>query len=110
MKPNLAAIATALGPLGIDTYETGNEMTHDSKGIGFLTGKHHLGSIQVDHSYAGNRPQDFNNTNWPILRGALRGMIDGVKSVQPKARCGVNFLYSHIGAADMLWDGNRPTL
>ena len=61
----------------------------------------------MDRTAAGDLPQDFNNTNWPILRGALRGMIDGVKSVQPNARCGVNFVYAHIAAADMLWEGTH---
>ena len=51
---------------------------------------------------------DFNNTHWPILRGAIQGMIDGIKTVQPNAKCGVNFTVADIAASDMLWNGEQP--
>jgi hypothetical protein len=95
VRANAAAIATALAPYGVDTYECGNELTRDP-------------AIILNSTTAGTNPQDFNNANWPIMRGVIRGMIDGVKSVQPTARCGVNFCVADVAAADMLWDGQQP--
>lgn len=90
-----AAIATALAPLGVSQYECGNELTRDA-------------AIIMNSAAAGTKPSDFNNTNWPLLRGAIRGMIAGIKSVQPTAKCGVNFCVADVAAADMLWNGSQP--
>lgn len=90
-----AAIAAALAPYGVTTYECGNELTRDP-------------AIILNSATAGTNATDFNNANWPIMRGAIRGMIDGVKSVQPTARCGVNFCVADVAASDMLWDGKQP--
>ncbi|MPW22812.1 hypothetical protein GCT13_39945 [Paraburkholderia sp. CNPSo 3157] len=90
-----ATVATALAPYGVTMYECGNELTRES-------------DIILDYGNAGTKVVDFNNTNWPIMRGVMRGMIDGVKSVQPAARCGVNFCVADIGASDALWDGMQP--
>ncbi|HTH73376.1 MAG TPA: hypothetical protein VL635_03135 [Trinickia sp.] len=92
---NAAAIAKALAPYGVTTYECGNELTRDP-------------AIILNSTTAGTKATDFNNSNWPIMRGAIRGMIDGIKSVQPSARCGVNFCVADVAAADMLWDGKQP--
>lgn len=92
---NAAAIAKALAPYGVTTYECGNELTRDP-------------AIILNSTTAGTSHNDFNNANWPIMRGVIRGMIDGVKSVQPTARCGVNFCVADVAAADMLWDGRQP--
>ena len=89
------AIATALAPYGVTMYECGNELTRDS-------------AIIVNSATAGTGPADFNNTNWPIMRGAIRGMIAGIKSVQPNAKCGVNFCVADVAASDALWDGMQP--
>jgi hypothetical protein len=94
-KSDAAKIATALQPYGVDTYECGNELTRD-------------GNIILNEGYAGNFPGDFNNKNWLIMKGLIRGMIDGIKSVQPNARCAVNFCVANTAAADMLWDGTQP--
>jgi hypothetical protein len=90
-----AAIATALAPYGVTTYECGNELTRDP-------------AIILNSATAGTKPGDFNNANWAIMRGVMRGMIDGIKSVQPSARCGINFCVADVAAADMLWDGQQP--
>lgn len=92
---NAAAIAKALSPYGITMYECGNELTRDP-------------AIIASYIYSGNKTTDFNNANWAIMRGAMRGMIDGVKSVQPAAKCGINFCAADIAASDMLWDGMQP--
>jgi hypothetical protein len=90
-----ATVAGALGPYGVTMYECGNEITR-------------AGAIILDPSSAGTKAVDFNNTNWPIMRGVMRGMIQGVKSVQPTASCGINFCVADIGASDALWDGMQP--
>jgi hypothetical protein len=90
-----AAVATALAPYGVLMYECGNELTRDS-------------AIIIDGTNAGTKAQDFNNTNWPVMRGMMRGMMDGVKSIQPSAKCGINFCVADVGAADALWDGKQP--
>jgi hypothetical protein len=90
-----AAVARALAPYGVTMYECGNELTRD-------------GVIILNSACAGNKPGDFNNTGWPIMRGAMRGMIAGVKSIQPSAKCGINFCVADVAAADMLWDGLQP--
>jgi hypothetical protein len=94
-RAGAAAVAQALAPHGVTMYECGNELTRDS-------------AIIVNSTFAGTGPHDFNNANWPILRGAIQGMIDGVKSVQPNAKCAVNFTVADIGASDMLWNGEQP--
>jgi hypothetical protein len=88
-------VATALAPYGVVMYECGNELTRD-------------GAIILDATNAGTKAVDFNNTNWPLMRGVMRGMIDGVKSVQPAAKCGINFCVADVGASDALWDGTQP--
>ena len=90
-----STIANALKPYGVTMYECGNELTRD-------------GAIIIDSTNAGTKAMDFNNSNWPVLRGALRGMIDGVHSVQSNAKCGVNFCVNDVGAADALWEGMAP--
>jgi hypothetical protein len=90
-----AAVAKALMPYGVQVYECGNELTRQS-------------AIIRDPTNAGTKAVDFNNTNWPVMRGVMRGMIDGVKSVQPTAKCGINFCVADVGASDALWDGMQP--
>ena len=60
-----ATVATALAPYGVTMYECGNELTRES-------------DIILDSGNAGTKAVDFNNTYWPIMRGVMRGMIDGV--------------------------------
>ncbi|ACC71457.1 hypothetical protein PPMP20_12605 [Paraburkholderia phymatum] len=90
-----ATVAAALAPYGVTMYECGNELTR-------------AGDIILDPANAGTKAADFNNTNWPVMRGIIRGMIDGVKSAQPAAKCGVNFTVADIGASDALWNGMQP--
>jgi len=88
-------VATALAPYGVTLYECGNELTRDP-------------AIIFDSATAGTYTKDFNNANWPIMRGVIRGMIDGIKSVQPGAKVGVNFCVADVAASDMLWVGQQP--
>jgi len=90
-----SAVARALMGYGVTMYECGNELTRD-------------GAIILDSTNAGTKAVDFNNANWPVLRGVMRGMIDGVKSVQSSAKCGINFCVNDVGASDALWEGTQP--
>jgi hypothetical protein len=90
-----ATIAAALMPYGVTMYECGNELTRRSQTV-------------LYSNRAGTDVADFNNANWPVMRGVMRGMIAGVKSVQPNAKCGINFCVADIGASDALWDGMQP--
>ena len=90
-----ATVASALSPYGVTMYECGNELTRD-------------GAIILDRTNAGTKAVDFNNANWPVMRGVMRGMIDGVKSVQSSAKCGMNFCVNDVGASDALWEGTQP--
>ncbi|MCC8390992.1 hypothetical protein LJ656_00195 [Paraburkholderia sp. MMS20-SJTR3] len=88
-------IANTMKPYGVTIYECGNELTRQDATVN-------------DFTYAGTKASDFNNANWPAMRGVMRGMIDGVKSVQPDAKCGINFCVNDVGASDALWDGMQP--
>jgi hypothetical protein len=90
-----SAVARALMPHGVTIYECGNELTRDA-------------AIILDSTNAGTKALDFNNANWPVMRGVMRGMIDGVKSVQANAKCGINFCVNDVGASDALWEGTQP--
>jgi hypothetical protein len=57
----------------------------------------------------GSLSSDWNPAYWPSFRGALRGMIDGVKSIDPSIRCGVNVgIPMAYRALQMLWNGISP--
>ncbi|WP_144109680.1 hypothetical protein [Paraburkholderia sp. BCC1886] len=88
-------IARAMAPYGVTMYECGNELTRQNATV-------------TDFTLSGDIVLDFNNTNWPAMRGAMRGMMDGVKSVQPSALCGINFAVADVGASDALWNGTQP--
>ncbi len=90
-----ATVANALQPYGVTIYECGNELTRQDATV-------------IDFTCAGSKASDFNNTNWPAMRGVMRGMIDGVKSVQSSAKCGINFCVADVGASDALWEGTQP--
>ncbi|WP_348786443.1 hypothetical protein [Leifsonia sp. NPDC080035] len=90
-------VATAMAPLGVTMYECGNELTRDPY------------VVAADHTNdAGTKAIDWRNDTWPLMRGFMLGLIDGVKGVQPSALIGINFCRSDIGAADALWDGMQP--
>jgi hypothetical protein len=90
-----ATVAKALAPYGVTMYECGNELTRRTQTV-------------LNSSCAGNNVGDFNNANWPAMRGVMRGLMDGVKSAQPTAKCGINFCVADTGASDALWDGVQP--
>jgi hypothetical protein len=90
------AVATALGAAGITDFECGNERPSDPR-------------VFPDQTLAGDlRSQYAGGAPWRALRGAIRGMIDGVKSANPSYRAVVNFTIAQVAASDMLWDGVEP--
>lgn len=90
-------VAAAMGPLGVTMYECGNELTRDD----YVVAASHIND-------AGTKAEDWDNSRWPLMRGFMLGLMDGVKEVQPSALCGINFCRSDIGAADALWEGMAP--
>ncbi|SOE62056.1 Glycosyl hydrolase catalytic core [Caballeronia arationis] len=57
----------------------------------------------------GSLSSDWNPAYWPSFRGALRGMLDGVKSIDPSIKCGVNVgIPMAYRALQMLWNGISP--
>jgi hypothetical protein len=91
-------VAQQLGPKGITNYECGNELLTDDRvwpngaALG-LAG-------DVRSQYASGAP-------WACLRGMLRGMMDGVKSVDASYRVGINYTVCQIAASDMMWNGEE---
>lgn len=58
---------------------------------------------------AGDSPANYNPEYWPAFRGVLRGMIDGVKAIDPTIKCGINVgVPLAYGALQMLWKGQTP--
>ncbi|VXC70382.1 conserved hypothetical protein [Burkholderia sp. 8Y] len=57
----------------------------------------------------GSSTADWSPACWPSFRGVLRGMIDGVRSVDPAIQCGVNVgIPMAYRALQMLWNGISP--
>ncbi|MDR5740736.1 MULTISPECIES: glycosyl hydrolase [unclassified Caballeronia] len=67
--------------------------------------------LDVDLKIAGDGSSraDWDPACWPSFRGALRGMIDGVRAIDPTIQCGVNVgIPMAYGALQMLWNGISP--
>ncbi|KAG0191767.1 hypothetical protein DFQ28_010977 [Apophysomyces sp. BC1034] len=56
----------------------------------------------------GDTPQSYDKHRWPAYRGLLRGMVNGVRHVDPAAKVGVHAGWLHFGALSMLWNGRSP--
>lgn len=91
------ACASALVPLGVNIFECGNEL--DAKS-----------NIRTYAGEQGGVAVDFQNVNFPSLRGVLTGCYDGIRAVGgPSVRIASNaFTACSIACADMLWDGKQP--
>lgn len=89
---NLAvAVATALNGY-VDYIECGNEL-----------------DVPIKIAGNGSNPTDWNQATWASYRGVLRGMVDGIKSVNPDIQVGVNIgIPMGYGALMMLWNGTEP--
>lgn len=86
------AVATPLKGL-VKYIECGNELDAD----GLVTNGN--GSLTTNYSPA----------IWPAFRGVIRGMMDGVKAIDPTIQCGVNVgIPLAYRALQMLWNGITP--
>ncbi|WP_250455891.1 glycosyl hydrolase [Caballeronia sp. ATUFL_M2_KS44] len=57
----------------------------------------------------GSQSSDWSPSQWPAFRGVIRGMIAGVKAVDPTIKCGVNVgIPMAYRALQMLWNGISP--
>jgi hypothetical protein len=57
----------------------------------------------------GSEYNHWSPTMWGSFRGVIRGMIDGVKAIDPTINCGVNVgIPMAYGALQMLWRGVSP--
>jgi hypothetical protein len=94
----LAAQAATLLAGVIPVVEFGNEYDIDS----------HNASILSD----GESVADYDNSTWPIWRGALRGSHDGWRSVdrtgQTKIICNATAGWLHFGWLDGMMTGTQP--
>lgn len=92
--------ALALAPYGVTLYGCGNELDSKSAGGVYLR--------TPNNSVQGTKAADFNTAIWPLLRGAVNGCMDGVRSVQPPAMCACNaFTNASIFLSDCLWNGTN---
>lgn len=90
---NLGVIAARLKGR-VPHYEVGNEV--DSYAI-------------ISGAYNGTSPSHYDNRRFTLARGYIRGMIDGIRSVDnftPIAMNGIAWL--HTGFLDMLYNGTQP--
>lgn len=84
--------ATALKGL-VSYYQVGNEFDNDV----------------ILNEASGDYPSHYDNAKYQKARGAIRGMISGIKEVQPSARILLGSLsWLHYGFSDMLRDGTEP--
>lgn len=90
--------AQALVPYGVRIFECGNEL--DSKN----------NIRQPVQDVQGGVPEDFDNAQFPALRGLLNGCAAGVRTVGGVSTLIASnaFTACSIACADMLWRGQQP--
>jgi hypothetical protein len=125
----LKSLAQVAAPSGIQLSAC---MTPDTSGVSSETQAYNVGYAQgqmtantlkglVKYYECGNEyensivrddgvsPSQYNNTAFPIYRGLIRGMIDGVKSVDSSNQVmPAPGSWLHFGFFDMLWNGTQP--
>jgi len=85
-------VARSLAGL-VQYYGVGNEFENDA----------------ILHGATGDKPSDYDNAKFIKARGSIRGMIEGIKRVDPAAKivlCAFSWL--HYGFSDMLFAGTQP--
>jgi hypothetical protein len=85
-------VAKSLAGL-VQYYEVGNEFENDA----------------ILQGAVGDKPSDYDNAKFMKARGSIRGMIEGIKRVDPAAKivlCAFGWL--HYGFSDMLFAGTQP--
>ncbi|WP_118181109.1 glycosyl hydrolase [Paraburkholderia phosphatilytica] len=91
-------------------YQLAQSIAQVLKGlVSYIECGNELDANGVESTGAGNSPADYNPAYWPAFRGVLRGMIDGVKSVDSTIKCGINVgIPLDYTALQMLWNGQTP--
>jgi Glycosyl hydrolase catalytic core len=127
---NVKTLATAVQPYGVqvlpvittDVSSYTSESTAYSAGYslaqtvaqtlkGYVAG-YELGN-ELDNfaivSGDGNAPTDYDNTRFQVVRGLLRGMIDGIHSVDTTTKVAISSSgWLHYAFDEMLWNGTQP--
>jgi hypothetical protein len=86
-----SAAAALIGK--VNYYEVGNE----------------FGDTVLSCGCDGNQPSNYDNTNFQKARGSIRGMIDGIKSVDTSGKIIINAnSWLHTAFDDMLMNGTQP--
>jgi hypothetical protein len=91
-------VANELVPLGVEIFETGNEL--DAKN-----------GIRIpEQAVQGGVPEDFDNAQFPALRGVLNGCTAGLRAIGGRnVQVASNgFTACSFACSDMLWDGLQP--
>lgn len=88
--------AQSLGSVGVADFECGNEMIVDPR-------------VFPAPGAEGDVPHQYGNPiDWAKMRETIRGLRDGVNSVNTSFRKYVNFTSGNVAASDMLWNGQTP--
>lgn len=105
-----AYVATNLGPLGVSLFECGNELDSKTAGGIAIRWANNTGTQgTVFQDFSASATVFAGVSVFSLMRGAIRGAYDGVKSVLPNAKCLSNaFTNASIYASDALWNGWEP--
>ncbi|SAL24085.1 glycosyl hydrolase [Caballeronia telluris] len=90
-------------------YKLGVDCTRPLKGlVNYIECGNEL-DVQLKMHGDGSSSADWNPACWGSFRGVIRGMIDGVKAVDPSIQVGVNVgIPMAYRALQMLWNGISP--
>lgn len=90
-------------------YSFGVEMGGLKNYVPYYELPNEYASYSINGGADGNLPAHYNAALYKVSRGIFRGVIDGVKSVDPTARfIGPAETWLHTGFSDMLWNGTSP--
>jgi len=107
MTPDTSVVSSETQAYSVG-YAQGQMTANTLKGLVkyYECGNEYENNIVQDDGVA---PSQYNNTAFPIYRGLIRGMIDGVKSVDSGNQViPAPGSWLHFGFFDMLWNGTQP--
>lgn len=104
---NQAGSESAAYTLG---YNLGVSITKPLKGlVKYIECGNELDANGLITGGDGSNTINYSPAIWPAFRGVIRGMIDGVKAIDPSIQCGVNVgVPLAYRALQMLWSGIQP--
>ncbi|MFM0003798.1 Ig-like domain-containing protein [Paraburkholderia dipogonis] len=91
-------------------YNLGSSIAKPLKGlVKYIECGNELDSNGLITNGDGSNTNNYSPAIWPAFRGVIRGMIDGVKAIDPTIQCGVNVgVPLAYRALQMLWSGITP--